>query len=73
MRAIDMSHSLENEWLCLRLLDALGLQAAATGIMTFGEQKALCVERFDRAWMDSGAWGGQTSPGGLLSGDRHAT
>jgi serine/threonine-protein kinase HipA len=56
MREIDMRDSVENEWLCLRLLDSMGLPAARTQIITFGEQKVLCVERFDRAWMDDSSW-----------------
>ncbi len=56
MRAIDMRDSVENEWLCLQLLARLGLPAAHTEIATFGEQNVLSVERFDRAWMDDGAW-----------------
>ena len=45
---IDMSSSVENEWLCLRLLGLLGLPVARASIETFGSQKALVVERFDR-------------------------
>jgi serine/threonine-protein kinase HipA len=55
MRA-DMSDSVENEWLCLRLLDLMGLPAARTEILQFGDRKVLCVERFDRAWMDGDSW-----------------
>ncbi len=53
---LDMRESVENEWLCLRLLDLLGLPAARTQIVTFGEQKVLCVTRFDRSWMDGDTW-----------------
>ena len=55
MRA-DMRDSVENEWLCLRLLDRMGLPTARTEILSFGDQKVLCVERFDRAWMDDRSW-----------------
>lgn len=55
MRA-DMSDSVENEWLCLRLLNLMGLPTARTDMRTFGDQKVLCVERFDRAWMDDQSW-----------------
>ncbi len=55
MRA-DMSDSVENEWLCLRLLNLMGLPAARTEMLTFGDQKVLGVERFDRAWMDDQSW-----------------
>ena len=55
MRA-DMSGSVENEWLCARLVSALGLQAASSEMATFGRRKVLVVERFDRSLV--------TSPGG---------
>lgn len=45
------SHSVENEWLCSRLLHELGLPVAPTEIGQFGSQKALVVKRFDRAWV----------------------
>lgn len=51
-RKVDLLTSVENEWLCLRILEAMGLPVAAAEIATFGEQKALVVERFDRAWID---------------------
>lgn len=50
-RQIDLSTSIENEWLCLRILEALGLPVAKAEIGQFGDQKALIVERFDRAWV----------------------
>ena len=40
--------SLENEWLCARLIKALGLPVAPCAMATFGRSKALVVERFDR-------------------------
>lgn len=55
MRA-DMSDSVENEWLCLRLLDLMGLPSARTEILALGDQKVLSVERFDREWMDDQTW-----------------
>lgn len=55
MRA-DMSASVENEWLCARIMAALGFPVAATEIGRFGDQKALVVERFDRRWMAGGRW-----------------
>jgi len=55
MRA-DMTHSVENEWLCARLMTAFGFDVAPTAIGRFGDQKALVVERFDRRWMDQGRW-----------------
>lgn len=53
MRA-DMSTSVENEWLCSVILAGLGLPIARTEIARFEDQKALVVERFDRAWMAGG-------------------
>ncbi|QQC67463.1 type II toxin-antitoxin system HipA family toxin [Paraburkholderia ginsengisoli] len=52
----DLSTSVENEWLCLRILRAYGLPAANTEIMTFGKQRVLSVERFDRQMHSSGQW-----------------
>jgi serine/threonine-protein kinase HipA len=49
---IDLSNSVENEFYCLRLLKHLGLPVNHAEIMTFGQTKALVVERFDRAWSD---------------------
>jgi serine/threonine-protein kinase HipA len=47
MRA-DMRTSVENEWLCGRILRAYGLPVAPCDIGRFGSQKVLVVERFDR-------------------------
>ena len=52
----DMTHSVENEWLCHRLLRVLGFEVAAAEMGRFGLQKVLIVERFDRRWMDDGRW-----------------
>ncbi len=46
----DLSQSVENEYLCMQILNALGLPVAKTRIADFGEQRALVVERFDRRW-----------------------
>lgn len=45
---VDMSLSLENEWLCLKILQAFGLETAHAELASFGKQKVLKVERFDR-------------------------
>jgi serine/threonine-protein kinase HipA len=55
MRA-DMTTSVENEWLCLRIMAALGFDVAHADIATFGGQKALVVERFDRRRVANNAW-----------------
>lgn len=49
MRA-DMSTSVENEWLCSRIVRALGLPMADSEIVQFGSAKVLVVKRFDRRW-----------------------
>ncbi len=52
----DLTTSVENEWLCLQILRAYGLPVANTEIMTFGKQRVLSVERFDRQLHSSGQW-----------------
>ena len=47
-RQADFSTSVDNEWLCLKLLDAYGLPVPRAEIATFGRQRVLVVERFDR-------------------------
>lgn len=47
----DFSDSVENEWLCGQLLTALGLPVAQSTLVTFGDQRALIVTRFDRRWI----------------------
>jgi serine/threonine-protein kinase HipA len=53
---IDLSESIENEWLCQRILGAFGLQVASAEMKTFAGQKVLVVERFDRKWSEDGSW-----------------
>lgn len=53
---LDFSNSVENEWLCLRLLGLLGLPVAAAEMGVFENQKALVVERFDRLRMAEPEW-----------------
>jgi serine/threonine-protein kinase HipA len=47
---IDLSNSVENEFLCLKLLSALGVPTAGAEIADFGGRRTLIVERFDRRW-----------------------
>ncbi|WP_321892363.1 type II toxin-antitoxin system HipA family toxin [Paraburkholderia tropica] len=54
-RKVDFNTSVENEWLCLALLAAYGLPVSSARIATFGAQKVLAVERFDRAVSRTGA------------------
>lgn len=51
---IDLSNSVENEYLCLKLLRAFGVPAANVEIADFGERRTLIVERFDRLWTKDG-------------------
>ena len=55
-RKADFSTSVDNEWLCLRLLKAYGMAVADAEIQTFGAQRVLVVERFDRRVHPSGQW-----------------
>ncbi len=52
----DLSTSVENEWLCAQILSAFDIPCARCEIRTFAEQKALVVERFDRALSSDGTW-----------------
>jgi serine/threonine-protein kinase HipA len=56
MRRVDASDSVQNEWLCAQIVEALGLPVAPTSIGSFGDQTVLIVERFDRKWMDDKTW-----------------
>ena len=47
-RRADMRTSVENEWLCAQILHAFAIPVAPCEIHTFGQQKCLVVERFDR-------------------------
>lgn len=51
---LDLSLSVENEYYCLKLVEAFGLPVNAAEIRTFGQTKALVVERFDRLWTRDG-------------------
>jgi serine/threonine-protein kinase HipA len=49
-RGLDLTFSVENEYLCLKLLEAFGLPVPKVSMATFGERRVLIVERFDRRW-----------------------
>lgn len=55
MRA-DMRTSVENEWLCAKIVAAFGLPIASCEIVHFEDTKALVVERFDRRMARNGRW-----------------
>lgn len=52
----DLSTSVENEWLCSRILAAYGLPVADGEIARFGSQKTLVVRRFDRQLSQDARW-----------------
>lgn len=51
---IDMTDSVENEWLCLKLAAALGLPVNEARIEAFEDQTVLVVTRFDRTPREKG-------------------
>lgn len=51
---IDLSSSVENEFYCLKFVEAFGLPVNAAEIRTFDGASALVVERFDRRWTSDG-------------------
>jgi serine/threonine-protein kinase HipA len=53
---LDLRTSVENEWLCAQILSAFGVPTAKCSISTFGSQKVLVVERFDRRMARDGKW-----------------
>lgn len=53
-RKADMSTSVENEWLCARILAEFKVPVAETEIGIFGETKVLIVKRFDRKLAEAG-------------------
>lgn len=46
---VDLTNSVENEYLCMKLTKAAGLAVAEVEIAEFGGQRVLVVERFDRS------------------------
>jgi serine/threonine-protein kinase HipA len=55
-RRLDMTTSVENEWLCLRILAAFGLEVPRAAMLQFEDQKVFVIERFDRQLHPSGQW-----------------
>ena len=53
---IDMTTSVENEWLCTQIIRSYGIPVANCEMMQFGSRKALVVERFDRKFSQDGSW-----------------
>ncbi|MBI3143916.1 MAG: type II toxin-antitoxin system HipA family toxin [Pseudogulbenkiania sp.] len=52
----DMRTSIENEWLCAKLVAGYGLAVAPCEMACFEDQKVLIVERFDRKLASDGSW-----------------
>ena len=52
--ALDMTDSVENEWLCGKIASAVGLKTAKSEIGRFDDMTALVVERFDRRINEAG-------------------
>ncbi|HCH5919828.1 TPA: type II toxin-antitoxin system HipA family toxin [Vibrio parahaemolyticus] len=50
---LDMTESVENEYLCIKLAEAMGFKVPSVEILDFDNVKSLVVERFDRAWSTS--------------------
>lgn len=53
---IDMTTSVENEWLCAQIIRTYGIPIAGCEMMQFGGRKVLVVDRFDRKPSNDGAW-----------------
>jgi serine/threonine-protein kinase HipA len=53
---IDLSTSVENEWLCSKILTAYGLRCAETEMSQFEDEKTLIVKRFDRRLSSDETW-----------------
>ncbi len=51
---VDLTNSVENEYLCLQLMSGFGLRTASVEMAQFGDRKALIVERFDRRLTSDG-------------------
>jgi serine/threonine-protein kinase HipA len=55
-QGIDLSTSVENEWLCSEIVRAYGIEVAKCRMETFAEFRVLVVERFDRRLAVGGKW-----------------
>lgn len=53
---IDLSQSVENEWICSRIVRAYGLPIAECSMERFEDVSTLVVTRFDRRVADDGTW-----------------
>ncbi|MDC0357776.1 type II toxin-antitoxin system HipA family toxin [Oligoflexia bacterium] len=53
---MDLSDSVENEWLCQEIIRAFGVPIAKSSPELFSGEKVLVVERFDRKWAEDHSW-----------------
>ena len=53
---IDLTTSIENEWLCTQILNAYGIPTTRCWMDQFEEHRALVVERFDRRLARDESW-----------------
>jgi serine/threonine-protein kinase HipA len=53
---LDLTGSVENEWLCHLILKAYGIPVADAEILSFEDVKVLSVTRFDRRWSADRSW-----------------
>ena len=51
---LDLSNSIENEFYCLKLMEAFSLKVNDAQIQIFADTKALVIKRFDRLWTREG-------------------
>jgi serine/threonine-protein kinase HipA len=56
MDGIDLSTSVENEWLCSEIVREFGVDVAQCRMESFGSYRVLVVERFDRRLSSAGKW-----------------
>ncbi|MFW9699882.1 HipA domain-containing protein [Vibrio parahaemolyticus] len=50
---LDMTESVENEYFCIKLAEAMGFKVPRVEILDFDNVKSLAIERFDRVWSTS--------------------
>lgn len=50
--SIDLNSSVENEWLCCRIIQLFGVKTASSDIQSFHGQRVLNVKRFDRRFSE---------------------
>lgn len=55
-QGIDLTTSVENEWLCATILRAYGIDVASCTMDRFGDYRVLVVERFDRRLAPDKSW-----------------